>query len=271
VRRELWEYRSLYLAPLIVAVIAFAGFMVATLGRGLATPDLALRRKILEGPFDFVSGVIMAVAFAVGIFYCVDAMQGERRDRSILFWKSLPVSDTTTVLAKLSIPLVFVPLYSFAVVLVTQVLMMLLSSVVLVGSGLSAAGMWKPFWMDMAMLLYHLLTIHVLWHAPLYSWLLLISASVRRMPIVWAVLPPFMIFALERLLFSTRHFLDELTYRLAGPTELDYSPSADNLMANVSHFNPGSFLATPGLWTGLVFATICIAGTVRIRRYRQPN
>ena len=47
----------------------------------------------------------MLTAMVVGLFYCLDALNGERRDRSILFWKSLPVSDTTAVLAKASIPL----------------------------------------------------------------------------------------------------------------------------------------------------------------------
>ena len=57
----------------------------------------------------------MGTAFIVGIFYSLDALHGERRDRSILFWKSMPVSDLTTVLSKASIPLVVLPLLSFAI------------------------------------------------------------------------------------------------------------------------------------------------------------
>ena len=62
----------------------------------------------------------MGTTFIVGIFYCLDALYGERRDRSILFWKSLPVSDLTTVLSKASIPLVVLPLLAFAITVVTQ-------------------------------------------------------------------------------------------------------------------------------------------------------
>ncbi len=106
------------------------------------------------------------------MFYCLDALHGERRDRSILFWKSLPVSDLTTVLSKASIPLVVLPLLAFAITVVTQCIMLLLSSAVLLASGLSVATLWTQlslFQMSL-MLLYHLVTVHALWHAPIY-WL----------------------------------------------------------------------------------------------------
>ena len=71
--------------------------------------------------------LIMATAFYRGIFYSLEALHGERRDRSILFWKSLPVSDLTTVLAKASIPLVVLPLLVFAITAALQFVMLLLS------------------------------------------------------------------------------------------------------------------------------------------------
>ena len=91
------------------------------------------------------------------MFYCLDALHGERRDRSILFWKSLPVSDLTTVLAKASIPLVILPLLTFAITVAMQWIMLLLSSAVLLASGLSVATLWTQlslFQMSL-MLLYH--------------------------------------------------------------------------------------------------------------------
>ena len=96
------------------------------------------------------------------MFYCLDALHGERRDRSILFWKSLPVSDLTTVLSKASIPLVILPLLTFAITVATQLIMLLLSSAVLLASGLSVATLWTQlslFQMSL-MLLYHLVTVH---------------------------------------------------------------------------------------------------------------
>ena len=106
----------------------------------------------------------MVSTFVVGMFYCLDALYGERRDRSILFWKSLPVSDLTTVLSKASIPLVVLPLITFAVTVTPQLVMMLWSSLVLLASGLTAAT-WTRFdlFPDGLRLLYHLVAIHALW------------------------------------------------------------------------------------------------------------
>src|SRR5213076_788072 len=80
----------------------------------------------------------------VGAFYCLDALHGERRDRSILFWKSLPVSDLTTVLSKASIPLVVLPLVTFTIIVGTQFVMLLISTVALMMSGL-AGTTWANF------------------------------------------------------------------------------------------------------------------------------
>ena len=71
-------------------------------------------------PYSHAAMLLMVTAFIVGVFYCLDALHGERRDRSILFWKSLPVSDLTTVLSKASIPLVVLPLLVFAITVATQ-------------------------------------------------------------------------------------------------------------------------------------------------------
>src|SRR4029077_929947 len=101
--REVWENRSLYVAPLIVAVVVVLGFLVSTVGLAerrqavlLLGPEKA--RAGIEMPYDVAAMVLIFTAFIVGVFYCLDALYGERRDRSILFWKSLPVSDLTTVL-----------------------------------------------------------------------------------------------------------------------------------------------------------------------------
>src|SRR2546430_14638384 len=131
VRRELWEHRSLYIAPLAAAAVFLLAFLT-----GL-TLSPAHRHEPLDIPYEFAAALIMGTGFIVGIFYSLDALYGERRDRSILFWKSLPVSDLTTVLSKFAIPLVILPLLSFAIAVVTQFVMLLLSSAVLLGSGLS--------------------------------------------------------------------------------------------------------------------------------------
>jgi ABC-2 type transport system permease protein len=269
IRRELWENRSIYIAPLAVAVVCLFGFLIATMGYALSTPNLDQRRAALEGPYSFVTGLIMGTAFIVSVFYSLDALHGERRDRSILFWKSLPVSDLTTVLSKASIPLIVLPLLAYAIVLVTQVIMLLLSSLVLMGSGLNVASLWTPVFQMSLMLLYHLVTVHVLWYAPLYGWLLLVSGWARRAAFLWAALPPLAICAVEKIAFNTTHFAAMLQNRLAGGAEAVTAPDTMPI-APMTHLTPGNFLSSPGLWIGLIIAAGFLAAAVRLRRYQGP-
>ncbi len=148
VRRELWEYRSIYIAPLAVAGLFLFGFLIGMnhlrhrIETGLTLSPMQ-QQELVAQPYLFAALLIMGTTFLVAIFYCLDALHGERRDRSILFWKSLPVSDLTTVLSKASIPLVILPLLTFAVTVVTQSIMLLLSSAVLPQTGLSVATLWS--------------------------------------------------------------------------------------------------------------------------------
>jgi ABC-2 type transport system permease protein len=118
-------------------------------------------------------------------------------------------------------------------------------------------------------MLWHIVTVHGLWYAPLYGWLLLISAWAPRAPLVWAVLPPFVIYGLERLAFNTSYFLALLQVRFLGPQPHHAAQghqSAD-IMATLI---PERFFSEPGLWIGLAVAAVFIAAAVRLRRYRGP-
>src|SRR5206468_6492294 len=127
--------------------------------------DPAKQHELIGQPYSFVALLIMGTTFIVAVFYCLDALHGERRDRGILFWKSLPVSDLTTVLAKASIPLVILPLLTFAITVAMQWLMLLVSSAVLLVSGQSVTMLWtKLSFLRMSLLLlYHVFTAHTLW------------------------------------------------------------------------------------------------------------
>src|ERR1700723_3296367 len=141
VRRELWEYRSIYIAPLAVAGVALFAFCLSSFV-GIWEEPLRLNPAEPHGPYDMAAGLMMLTGVVVSVFYCLDALHGERRDRSILFWKSLPVSDVTTVLSKAMIPLVILQLFAFALTVATQGIMLLLSTAVLRGNGLSTATLW---------------------------------------------------------------------------------------------------------------------------------
>src|SRR2546426_5553491 len=184
--RELWENRSIYVAPLIVAAVQVFALTISTIGLAdrrravLLIDDPLKQRAAIEATYDAAAMMMIFVVFIVGVFYCLDALHGERRDRSILFWKSLPVSDLTTVLSKVTVPLVVLPLLSFAIIVVTQFIMLLISTAVLLPRGL-AATTWANFnlFQQSLIVLYGLVAI-ALWHAPIYGWALLVSGWVRR-------------------------------------------------------------------------------------------
>jgi ABC-2 type transport system permease protein len=276
VRRELWESRSICIAPLAAAAVFLFGFMIRTIHlpqkmRAALALNPMQQHEFIEQPYSIAAILIMGTAFVVGVFYSLDALHGERRDRSILFWKSLPVSDLTTVLSKASIPLVVLPLLSFSLTIVTQWIMLLLSTAVLLGSGLSVATLWTqlPLFQMSLMLLYHLLAVHVLWYAPIYGWLLLVSGWARRVAFLWAALPLLAIGVVEKIAFNTSHFGAMLGNRLSGGAEAVTAPGSVP-MDTMTLLTPGHFLSSAGLWIGLAIATAFLAAAVRVRRYQGP-
>jgi ABC-2 type transport system permease protein len=278
IRRELWENRSIYIAPLVVAGLFLAGFIINLTsmrhklqGRPIDAMQLGF---VFMSRYEIAAALIMGTALIVGVFYTLEALYGERRDRSILFWKSLPVSDTTVVLSKVVIPLIVLPLVSFVITIATQFVMLLVGSVILAGSGTSIAPLWTQasFFRFSGMLLYHFFTVHGLWYAPLYGWLLLVSAWAPRAPFLWAFLPPFVVCGLEKIAFNTFHFLDLLKYRLSGPpsTAMGTNAQIDISVDMSARLMPHHFFSEPGLWTGLAVAAVFLIITVRVRRRQGP-
>jgi ABC-2 type transport system permease protein len=277
VRRELWESRSIYIAPLLVAGIALVGFVISAIGlparrRALLMLDPERARAAVEVPYDVAAMVLILTSFLVGAFYCLDALHGERRDRSILFWKSMPVSDLTTVLSKVAVPLVILPSITICLIAATQVAMMLVTDAMLLASGQSAST-WTlyPLFHHLSILLYGLIVL-ALWHAPIYGWLLLVSVWARRVTFLWAVLPLFAVSILERIGFGTAHFASLLKYRFIGGIGEAFAvrPHDVNAVMGMPEPEPLKFLASPGLWIGLVVAVLFLAAAIRLRRSREP-
>jgi ABC-2 type transport system permease protein len=282
IRRELWENRAIYIAPLAVAAFIILGFFYSTLrmpagllitstvnNNGVVTQTSHGIDPIL--PYTITAALIMGTTFLVGIFYCLDALYGERRDRSILFWKSLPVSDLTTVLSKAAIPLVLLPLLTWAIIVVTQSLMLLINVTVFHARGIDTGPLHSglPLTQNSIMLLYHLVAIHVLWYAPIWCWFLLVSAWARRTPLLWATLPPLALGVLEMITLHSGHVFEFLKYRFHGPEGADFE--APHTMGSMAmQISPAHFLSTPGLWAGLALAAVFLAAAIQLRRYRNP-
>jgi ABC-2 type transport system permease protein len=281
VRRELWDNPSIYMGPLIASGVVLLGtvitaFHLPVLRRVALSLEPTRRRSAIEMPYDAAALMIMFTAFIVAVFYTLDALHGERRDRSILFWKSLPVSDRTAVLAKAFVPLVILPLLTFVFVAVTQLIMLLISSLALAPSGL-AHTTWEnlPILRLWVMLFYFLIT-DAIWQAPVYGWLLLVGGYARRATFLWAVLPWLSICAMEKIVIGTSYFAQVLNRRITGSYHqafvvVQYPKDAHvPVLDRLTQLDPLRFLSTPGLWIGLVVAAAFIFAAVQLRRYRGP-
>src|SRR5438132_1144987 len=277
--RELWENRSIYVAPLIVAAVQVFALAISTIGLAerrravLLLDDPVKQRAAIEATYDAAAMMMIFVVFIVGVFYCLDALHGERRDRSILFWKSLPVSDLTTVLSKITIPLVILPVIAFALVVCVQVIMLLMSSVNLLAHGVSPATTFAhfPVFQNWLVMLYGLIAI-ALWHAPIYGWLLLVSGWARRATFLWAVLPLIVIQIFEKITFNTSYFAKMIQHRLMGfaPHAFGFHGEGHPTIDSLSQLTPERYLSSPGLWIGLLVAAAFLFAAVRLRRYRGP-
>jgi ABC-2 type transport system permease protein len=277
VRRELWENRSIYVAPTVVAAVFLLGFLISTRSlprKFLEISGLDPERQAarLAEPFAFAAMALIVISFIVGMFYCLGALHNERRDRSVLFWKSLPVSDLTVVLSKVCVPLVILPAVTFVVVVATHVIMLVWSSLVLLANGIGVAALWTgvPLVQIDVVLLYGLIVL-ALWHAPIYGWLLLVSAWARRAPFLWAVLPPAGLCLVESVAFESSHIAHAIGGRLMGfaGEAFDFNaPGAANDPFRV--LEPVRYLSSPDLWLGLAVTAGFLAAAVWLRRRREP-
>ena len=116
-------------------------------------------------------------------------------------------------------------------------------------------------------LFYHLLVVHGLWYAPIFGWLLLVSAWARRAVFLWAALPPLAIGVVEKIAFNTSHFAAMLGHLIGGGAP-DAASTRDSM--SMGALATGHSLSAPSFWVGLAFAAACLAAAVRLRRNREP-
>jgi len=276
-RRELWEHRAVKFAPLGVAGIVLFGFLMGLLRSPQQIwndTNLSAAKRMQENivPYGIAAAALIATSIFVGVFYCLGTLHNERRDRSILFWKSMPVSDLTALLAKATVPLAILPLVAFLVIVATQLIMLLLGTAAVAVSGHSVETYWAalPLPQIMAEALYGLVTLSF-WYWPVYGWLLFISAWARRAPFLWAVLPPFGLGLIEALAFNTSHVFEILKSRLVGSFEAAFIYHEQAKAAfPFPQMDPLGFVMSPGLWIGMVLGAGFFVAAVWMRRHREP-
>jgi len=282
VRRELWEYRSIWIAPLAAAGLVLFGFAL----RALKLPHMLhsaaklapmAQHAAMAAPFAFAAGAIIVTGLIVSIFYCLGALNNERRDRSILFWKSLPVSDSLTVLSKAFIPLVVLPAVVLVIAIVVQLVMLLVGSAILLTNRIDPATLWTQVpLLQISTVMIYFVAINVLWYAPIFAWLLMVSSWARRMAFLWALLPWLGLAVVEKIALDSHYVWSFLTYRAKGSVIEGFTFPAGphkptEIIEPLSLLAPAPFFSTPGLWLGLIAAAIFIAAAVWFRRMRDPG
>jgi len=268
VRRELWEHGSLVWAPLAMALTIIVVSLVSGMVKGSVDIDLGEARPLPElfgdaekqrGIFKLVmAGLVLPqllVAFVVVFFYLLDCLFTERRDRSILFWKSLPVSDAKTVLSKLFVALVAVPLWSWALSLVVGLVVFGVVAAQVSGTPAAGLGTWHGVtWLAVQASLLGKLAIGVLWYLPVAGWLLLVSVLAKRAPFLWATLPFLVLSLAERIALGSNVVGALVAQRLFGFRE------------EVSLMSEFPLLASPGLWIGVAVGAALVYAAIRVRR-----
>ncbi len=268
VRRELWEHRSLIWAPLGMALAIIVLSVVSGMMHGgidiRIDGDQPLHTILREaeqqrGLFGLLIGGLMLPQMLVGsvvvFFYLLDCLFTERRDRSILFWKSLPVSDAKTVLSKLFVALVAVPLWSWALSLVVGLVVFGVVAAQVSGTPAAGLGTWHGVtWLAVQASLLGKLAIGVLWYLPVAGWLLLVSVLAKRAPFLWATLPFLVLSLAERIALGSNVVGALVAQRLFGFRE------------EVSLMSEFPLLASPGLWIGVAVGAALVYAAIRVRR-----
>jgi ABC-2 type transport system permease protein len=280
IRREFWEHRGAFIfTPAAVCVLYLAlcialgsNFEINALGAVELRPVYPGFHLVMDIAFTVFVYIIMAI---VAFFYLCDSLYTERKDRTILFWKSLPVSDTLTVLSKLLTALVGAPLVAFAMVFVTNLLATLVFKMVTgfesqpLPGGASQLSAW--FWIHMHLLI--AIFIAALWSAPVAAYQLLISVSVPRVPVLWTILPPLAIILTEGFLLGSWNAAQFVGRRLSGvgAGQPETTPGWSGLEGMIEGMNSLPWLTRPALWIGVAVAAVLLFAAIRIRRHRSDS
>ncbi|MDQ2944483.1 MAG: hypothetical protein M3Y27_00805, partial [Acidobacteriota bacterium] len=202
IRREFWENRAIWMIPAV-----FGGLLLlAALFGQVSIPRLtsAQESQTAAAAFLAVVGLMFFMVMSVySTWYLLDCLYTDRKDRSILFWKSLPISDAMTVLIKLLVGIIIIPLVYFAAADATALIAAFILSIrarASIGSSLWNGEVWlqmQVFWM------YAMVTAAI-WYLPIAAWLMLVSAWAKRAVMLWAVLPPLLLYILERVFFGSK-------------------------------------------------------------------
>jgi ABC-2 type transport system permease protein len=285
IRREFWENRAIWLIPavfggLLVLASLFGGYQV------LGAVDVTTVRSVVQaGALDgmiLVAATFFVVMSIYSTWYLLDCLYADRKDRSILFWKSMPISDTATVVCKLGTALIVIPLVYFALADLTTLMMAFIISVR--ASSYIDSSLWRgELWLQIQALWLYLIVTTAIWYLPVAAWLLVVSAWAKRAVMLWSILPPLALVIAERVFLGTHVIARQLGARLGGYFEhaLQYDPRAVNFVTtqigndtintpvSVYRFvNADGFFSSPATWIGAAAGAALIVCAIQLRTRR---
>jgi len=290
VRRELWEHRALWIAPAVTAaLIALTAFPthIGNVFIGVHETDFSdpgNRHTLFAMTVGALTVPVYLVMTIVVSLYLLDCLYQERKDRSILFWKSLPVSDAMTVISKVVVAAVVVPLGVYLIAMVSGLLFQAIwTTRVAIGSLPDLANGWNTVvWVKVEALLLYGLLIAMAWYLPFAAFLLLVSAWARKSVFLWATLPPLIALVIEKAAFGTHYVRDFLQYRSwtgfwqavlgsVNPQDASGPGRIVSLADLFDNVRMSKAVLNIDLWLGVAVAAALLFATIRIRRYRDDT
>ncbi len=279
VRREFWENRAIWVIPLSMGAFML---LVSLFGRvdmmsvAAQVPSRAVGQAFLAA----VAGTFFAVMSIYSTWYLLDCLYADRKDRSVLFWKSMPISDTTTVMSKLATALIVIPAVYFAAADLTALMMAFIISV-RASSTLGGALWHADLWLQIQGLWLYVIVTTAVWYLPLAAYLLVVSAWAKRAVMLWSILPPLALILGERWFFGTHVIAHQLSERLFAYPEMAFNSNLGSWTASVtdhdavsspadiwSFFDLGGFFSGAPTWIGVAAGAALIAAAIQLRMRR---
>jgi ABC-2 type transport system permease protein len=277
-RREFWEHRGLWLLPTILAALLALATLVSVSFdfHGNRMPSLGADQKLMVlnmSQMMFALIIYAAAAFVVS-FYALDCLYAERKDRSILFWKSLPVSDGMTVLSKFLVAVVAVPVLVFVLAIASQMVAFLIWELrVAIGNAPDVVRWDALAWLRGVTVIFLITLLSSLWYAPVIAASMLLSAWIKKNPLLWSVLGPLLLVVFEYVVFRTGYISSVIRYRTNALWKVlapHNGQSGENLRI-LSDLNWADAFTFPNLWLGVLAAAALLWAAARVRRYRDDT
>ena len=208
--------------------------------------------------------ILLTVGFGV-LAYSLSTFADERKDRSLIFWRSLPVSDLTTVLSKVFIVTLIVPLIVIPYIILLQLVAMTSASIFFATNDIVSFGwLWGSYIITDWFRIIFSLWAQALWSLPLFLWLMLAGTYAAR-PIAGAIVPPVILIVLEGVIFKTNLVLEFIENRIGFWSRSDSFPKEYQEIRVVDISDILLLFSTQAFWIGILASVILVAGIVYVR------